>query len=101
MALDQSLIVHPVELVACEDQLVVILASGKTMEVLPNRIRCSLEPVQIGHCLLGGQNFNVSLGKRIETKRCSDVMVQRRRIELRKNEQFFQSGVKAIADRDI
>ena len=71
------------------------------MQMLAYGIRRTLEPIRIGHRLLGGEHFDESSRKGIEPVAVDDVMVQRRGVELRENKNLVQPGVETIADRNI
>ena len=69
--------------------------------MLPHRVGRSLKPAGALHRLFGGKHFDVSAIEWIESIAVGDVPVQRRGIELRQNEDPLQSGVDAVADRNI
>src|SRR5262245_10985676 len=71
------------------------------MQVLSYRIGGSLKQVRICHRLLGGKHLDGTFRERIKTVRRADVTIQRCRVELRQHEELFQSGIDAIADRNI
>jgi hypothetical protein len=101
MFLKQIPVVHPVKLVAGEDQLIVILAHGEPVQVLADGVGSSLKPMRICHGLLGGQNLDEAFCKGIESIAVDDVVIQGGRIELSQYENFVQSGVDAIADGNV
>jgi hypothetical protein len=99
--LDEFLIIHAVELISGKDQLVVVVASGEAMQVLPHGIGGSLKPIAILHCLLGGEHFDETLAELIEAISERDVPVERRRIVLGEHKHPVQSGIDRIAYRNI
>ena len=101
MTVEQFAVIHPVQLIAGKNQLVIILAPHEPVQVLPDGIGGALKPIGIGHRLLGGQNFDEAFCKWIEPVRVDDVAIQRSRIELREDENLLQSGVQAVADGNI
>jgi hypothetical protein len=71
------------------------------MQMLPHGVSRALEPIGIGHSLFSSQYFGEAFRKRVEAVGVRDVMVQRRGIELRQDEDFLESGIEAVADRNI
>src|SRR5262249_60715263 len=51
--------------------------------------------------LFGGENLDKPIAEQVHPVRLADVAVERRRIELRKNENPAHIGVQAVADWDI
>ena len=101
VALDELLVVHAVELVSSEDQLVVVIASGETMKVLADSVGCSLKPVAILHRLFRRKHFNEALTEFVEAISQSNVAIERRGIVLGQNKHPVQSGVDGVAYRNI
>jgi hypothetical protein len=95
------LIVHAVKLVARENQVIVILTPGKSMQMLPDGIGCPLKPIGIGHCLLRSEDFDESLREGVESECRRDVVIERSGIELCQNKQSLQTGIQAVADWNI
>jgi len=93
--------INPVQLIAGQNQLVIVFARSESMEMLADGVGRSLKPVGIRHRLLGCEHFNEAFRKWVEPVRVSDVMIQGRRVELRQHKNFLQTGVEAVADRDI
>ena len=96
---EQTLVVHAIELVSSQHALVVGIAVGEAMQVLPDGIGGTLEPVHVPDSLLGGQNFDGSARKRIEIEAAGHVPVQRCRVELRQDKYVSQSRIDGVANR--
>jgi len=71
------------------------------VQVLPDCIRRALEPVGIGPGLFGSEHLDETFRKRIEAEGVRDVVIQRSRIELSQDKDFFQCRVEAITDGHI
>jgi hypothetical protein len=94
-------IIHAVKLVACENQLVIIVASCEPVQMLAYRVGRALEPVRICDRLFGCEDFDVSFSEWIEAEAVRDVTIQGGGIKLRQDHNLPQPGIEAIADRDI
>ena len=68
---------------------------------LPDRIRRPLEPVAALGCLLGGEHFDEAIREHVHPVGLRHVPVERRRIELREDEDPLEARVHAVADRDV
>jgi hypothetical protein len=101
VAFKELLKVHAVKLVAGQNQLIVVLPAREAMQVLPHGIGSSLKPIEIRHGLFCCENLDEAFGERIKTECRRDVVIERRGIELRQYEQFFQTGIDAVADGNI
>ena len=98
---DQLAEVHPVEVVAGQDQVVLRLVRREVARRLAHRVGRALEPVGVVGRLLGGEHLDEAVGEEIEPVGLRDVAVERRRVELRQHEDLLQPGVQAVADRDV
>ncbi len=98
---DELGVVHAIELIAGEDQVVVGVVAGEMPRGLPDRVRRALVPVRVVGRLFGGENLDEALVEDVHPVRLSDVTVERRRVELREHENAPHVGVQAVADRDV
>ena len=98
---DQLAEVHPIEMVAGEDQVVVGVVAGEVPRRLPHRVGGALKPVGAFRGLFGGEHFDEARRRRLEAIGLRDVPVERRRVELRQHEDPLQARVQAVADRDV
>src|SRR5439155_6950668 len=101
MAVEEPLVVHAIELIARENELVIVVAAGEPVQVLPDGVRRALEPVGVGSGLFGSQHLDETLRKRIEAVGIRDVVVQRSRVELSQDKDSLQCGVETITDRYV
>src|SRR5262245_22062747 len=101
MTFEQCLKVHSVKLIASENQLVVIIAAGEAVQMLTNGIGGSLKPVWISYRLLRRQHLDKALEKRVESVAVSNMLIERRGVELCHHEDLLKARVEAIADRNI
>ena len=93
--------VHPVQVVAGEDQVVVGVQVDEVRHGAPHRVGRALEPVGGLGRLLGGDDVDERLREVVEAVGLADVPVERRGIELRQHEDAPDAGVQAVADRDV
>ena len=98
---DQLAVVHPIEMIAGEDEVIVGVVADEMARRLADRISRPLIPVRIVRRLLGRQNFDRSLAERVHPVGLRDVPVQRRGIELCEHEDAPDISVQAVADRNI
>ena len=98
---DQFREVHPVEMVAREDQVVVGSVAGEVARRLAHGVGRALEPVRVVGRLLGGQDVDEAAREQVHPVRLRDVPVERGRVELREDEHPPQPGVQAVADGDV
>ena len=99
--LDHLAEVHPVEVIAGEDQVVVGVVVLEVARGLAHRVGRALEPVGAVGRLLGGEDFDEAVREDVEPVGLRDVPVERRRVELRQHEDALEAGVQAVADRDV
>jgi len=76
MLMQQVSVIHAVEMIAAQDEVIFVRALKKVAQVLAHRIRRALVPAGILGRLLGGQNLNKALGKSVELVAVCDVPVQ-------------------------
>ena len=93
--------VHPIQMVAGEDQVVVGVQVDEVRHGAPHRIGRALEPVGGLGRLLGGDDVDERLREVVEAVGLADVPIERRGIELRQHEDAPDAGVQAVADRDV
>ena len=98
---DHLLEVHPVELVAREDQDQVIDGLAEVGDVAAHRVGGPLVPALVLHRLLRGQDLDEAAAEGVELVRIGDVPVQAHRVELRQDEDPVQLRVDAVGDRDV
>ena len=93
--------VHAVELIARENQIVVGVEPGEMADGLTDRVGGPLIPVRVVGRLFGREDFHESLTEQVHPIGLADVAVERRRIELRQDEDPPDIRVQAVADRDV
>jgi len=98
----EDLEVHLVKLVAAEDEEIFPRALEEVGQILADGIGGALIPTGAGRCLLGGEDFHeAARTEDVEFVGRADVLVQRRAVELREQVDAANTGIQAIADRDI
>ena len=100
-ALDQLLVIHPVEVIAGEDEVIVGLVLRDMPDGLAYRVGGPLVPVRIVGRLLGREDLDEAAREPVELIRVRNVTVERRGIELCQHEDATDPGVQAPADRDV
>ena len=101
MLLDHTLEIHPIQLVAAQDQQVIEVISEEVNQILAHGIGGALVPGSIRQGLLGGEDLDEAAGKQVKLVRLGNMPVQRGGIELGQNVNAFISGVDAIGDGHI
>jgi hypothetical protein len=99
--IEEAAIVHPVEVVPGENEVVVRLMAGEMPGRLTYRIGGALKPIRIVRRLLGRNDVDEAARKRIHLITLSDMVVQRCRVELGQDEDAPQIGVQAVADGHV
>ena len=99
--LEHPPVIHPVELVAAEDDEVIKRPVQKIREVLPHRVRRALVPARITRRLLRREDLHEAARELVELVSRADVPVQRDAIELREHVDAPHAGVQAVRDRDV
>ncbi len=82
MMVDEQAIIHPVEMITREDQIIVDFPGVHHPERFSHRIGGALKPIRAYRGLLRRENIHKSFHERVEAVRIGNVLVQRRRIEL-------------------
>src|ERR1019366_1060960 len=93
--------VHPVQLVAGEDQDQVVGVLAEMDDVSAHGVGRPLVPVQALLRLLRREDVDEPAAERVELVRVLDVAVERRRVELRQEEDPVAYGVGEIVDRSV
>src|SRR5437762_10207564 len=93
--------IHPVKLVAAENQIKLEWSLEEVTHVLPHGVGGSLVPLRPFGRLLRRQNIDKAPGEIVELVARLNVAMQRHGIELREQIDRAQAGVQAIANRDI
>ena len=99
--LDHLVVVHAVQMIAGKNQVVVGVVAHEVPRRLPHRVGRPLKPVRVVGRLLGREDFHEPRTEQIHPVRLRDVPVERRRVELREDEDAPDVGVQAIADRNV
>src|SRR5205823_5050490 len=93
--------IHPVKLVAAENQIKLERSLEEVTHVLPHGVGGSLVPLRPFGRLLGRQDIDETPGKIVELVARLNVAMQRHGVELREQIDRAQPGVQAVTDRDI
>ena len=93
MLVDDFAEVHPVELVAGEDQDEIMGMGVEVLKIAPHGIGCPLIPRGAEVGLFGGKQVDEPGAKRIEMKTFVDVPVQRSRQELGQQVDAIVAGI--------
>ena len=101
MGVEHAAVVHPVEMIAREDQVIVRVVPAEVPCRLPHRVCRSLKPVRAVGRLFRRDDIDEAVRKRIHAIGLRHVMIQRRRVELRQHENAPQLGMEAVADRHV
>ena len=101
MGIDEVAVVHPVEMVARENQVVVRVVPLDLARGLPDGVGGALKPVGVVGRLFGRQDLDEPVAEEIHAVGLRDVAVERRRVELRQDEDAPDVRVEAVADGDV
>ena len=101
MFLDQFAQVHPIQLVAAQDEQVVEVMVHEVDEVFAHRVRRAFIPRGIRERLLRRENLHEPGGKLVELIRPRNVAVQRGGVKLRQDVDAAEPGIDAVRDRDV
>ena len=93
--------IHPVQLIAAQDEQVIEIVREKVNEIFADGIRRALVPGRVGKRLLCREQFHEATGEMIELVGLRNMPVQRRGIELGKQVNPAQAGIDAIGNRDV
>ena len=99
--LDHLLKIHPIQLVAAQDEQVVEIVVHKVDEIFPHRVRRAFIPRCVVERLLRREDFHEAGGELVELVGARNVAVQRGGIELRQNVNAPEAGVDAVGNRDV
>ena len=99
--MQQGAEIHPVKLIAAEDEVIIERPLQEVAHVLPHRVRRALIPLRAFRRLLRGQDVDEAARKIVELVARLDMAMQRHAVELRQHIDRAQPGVEAVADRDI
>jgi len=100
MKINEFLIIHPVEMVAGEDQNQLSFVA-KIAKILPDRVGCPLIPVAAFERLLGGKDGQEILAEIIKAIGVKNMAVEGFAAELSENKNLSQTGMNAIADGKV
>jgi len=94
-------VVHPVEMVAGQDQIEIRIVRQEMSPGLADGVGGPLEPARGLWRLLGREDLHEPARVLIYAIGVADVPVERGRVELRQHEDAPQVGVQAVADRHV
>ena len=95
------MVVHPVELVAREDEHQAVAVRVDVHQVLPHGVGRALVPVGAVGALLGREDLDEAGREGVEPVALLDVAVERAAVELGEQEDPAEVGVEAVADGDV
>lgn len=101
MRVEQLVEIHPVEMIAGEDQVIACLVAHEVAHRLAHGVRRALKPVGPVGRLLGREDLDEPVGEVIEPVRLRDVAVERRGVELRQDEDAPEFRVQTVGNRDV
>jgi len=101
VVIEEKPVIHPVKLVAAQDEHVVESIGSEMPQVLSNRVGGALIPGFVGQSLFGREDLHESAGEMIEFVGLGDVAMERGRVKLSQQEHAQKSGIDAIGDGDI
>jgi len=93
--------IHPVELVAGEDQHVLDARLLQVAEILPHGVGGALIPVGVGDGLLGGQDLDEAAGEAVEVVASADMAVETDGVELGEHVDAVQPAVDAVRQGNV
>ena len=93
--------VHPVELVAAEDEVVFVGPLQEILHILAHGIGGALIPVVVARSLLGREDVDEVIAEMVELVAAHDVAIERLAVELGQHIHLPNFRVDAVADRDI
>src|SRR5256885_2685872 len=85
MLMQQRAKIHPVKLIAAENEVVIERALQEVAHVLAHRIRGSLIPLRTLRCLLRRQDVDKTARKIVELVARLNMSMQRHAVELRQH----------------
>ena len=93
--------IHPVQLVAGEDEHVINIRLADALQLLPNGVRGPLIPAGARHRLLSGQNLDKAATERIEFVGLPNVPMKTDRVELSQKVNPVDAAVQAVGNRNV
>ena len=94
-------VVHPIELVAAQNDVVIDRTLEEVAQVLPDRVGSSLIPMRSLGSLLRRQDLDEARREIVELVARVDMAVQRHAVELSEHVDAANARIEAIADRNI
>src|SRR5262245_13702843 len=94
-------VIHAVELIAAQDEVVLVRALKKVGKVLAHGVSRALIPAGALARLPGGQDFDKAFSKDVKFVGARNVPVQGFGVKLRQNVDLAKPAVDAVADRDV
>ena len=101
VVLHQLLKIHLVELIAAQDEHVVVIVGIDVVHGLAHGVGGALVPLAAGGGLLGGQHVDEARAEAIELVGVGDVRVERGGVVLREHEHAAHSAIQTIRNRDV
>jgi hypothetical protein len=98
---DSTAVVHPVQLVAAQDQQVVEIVIEKVVQVFADGVGGALVPRGVGEGLFRREDFHKAAGEMVELIGLREMLVQGGGVELRQDVNTPEAGVDAVGDRDV
>ena len=100
-AVEELRVVHPVEMIAGENQVVVRLVRFEMPARFAHGVSGAFEPGRAVGRLFGGEDLDKPVREEIHPVGVADVTIERRGVELREHVDAPHVGVEAVADRHI
>ena len=101
---DEILVIHAVEVVAGEDDVLIAVGLSEEPKVLAHSVRSTLEPVLVDGALLRGENLDEALaveGADVAVVRLGQVAVEGSGVELGEAVHLVDVGVDAVGHGDV
>ena len=98
---DQLAVIHPVQVIAGENQVVVGVVAREVAHRLPHGIRRALIPIRIVRCLFGREDLDEALAEQVHAVRLRDMAVERGGVELREYKNATDVSMQTVADRNV
>ena len=101
MALNKIRVIHPVQVIAGENQVLIDIPFLEQPEIFTHGVSSSFEPTRAFQGLLGRQHFDKSLGEACHAVSARNMPVERGRVKLRQNVNPLDLRVDAVTDGNI
>src|SRR6516225_2284874 len=101
MLLQQVQVIHPVKLVAAQDEEIIVRTIQEVAQILAHRVRRALVPPGVLQGLLCGEYLNKAFAEVVELVTGVNVLVQRDTVELRQHINLAETTVQTIADWNV